>query len=721
MSVSFPRQSARTQRFTLGAPRSFRVADDGSRVVYLRTRGGEDPVGCLWVLDLAAAEPREHCVADPRDLRADDSQLPPEERARRERSRESAGGIVAFATDDGATVAAFAVGGQLFVADLVAGGARALAVSGPVIDPRPSPDGERVAFVRDGAVLVAGIDGSGERRLAGDDDPELTWGLAEFIAAEEMDRLRGYWWSPDSRQLAVARVDTRPVQRWHIGDPADPSTVPTAMAYPAAGTPNADVSLFVVGLDGHSVEVAWDRSALPYLAEVVWSAPGPLTLVVQSRNQRERVVLAANLDSADGTDTGAARAVNRVTDERWVDLVPGVPCWLPDGQLVDTADEQDTRQLTVDGRPITPAGLQVRAAVSVTSEGIIFTASQDDPAAIAVWRVGVGGEELQRLTAPDEVAAAAGDADTLVTVTRRFDQPGAVTEVRHRLGTFPVRSLAATPAITTRAQLLRLGQRRLRAVLCLPSDHREGDGPLPVLLDPYGGPHAQRAVASHDALLTSQWFADQGFAVLVADGRGTPGRGPAWERSVAGDLATAPLADQVDALTACADAHPGLLNLERVAIRGWSFGGYLAALAVLRRPDVFAAAIAGAPVTDMALYDTHYTERYLGMPDEQPQAYAANSLLNDAASLRRPLLLIHGLADDNVVAAHTLRLSRALLEAGRPHTVLPLSGVTHMTPQEEVAENLLLLQLRFLQDSLRVDITAPGQGAGGGAVASNRM
>ncbi|MBA2731206.1 MAG: prolyl oligopeptidase family serine peptidase [Euzebyaceae bacterium] len=705
MSVSFPRQSARTQRFTLGAPRSFRVADDGSRVVYLRSKGGEDPLGCLWRLDLAHQQ--ERCIADPRDLGADDSRLPPEERARRERSRESAGGIVAFATDDQATVAAFTLGGQLFVADLVSGDTHALAVSGPVIDPRPSPDGSRVAFVRDGALHVVGVDGSGERQIAGDGpalsptaslhEDRVTWGLAEFIAAEEMDRLRGFWWSPDSQRLAVARVDTTPVQRWHIGDPAEPSTVPVTLAYPAAGTPNADVSLFVVDLDGQSFEVAWDHGALPYLAEVVWSASGPLTLVVQSRNQRQRVVLAAN---AEGADAGAVRVASRVTDERWVDLVAGVPRWLPDGQLVDTADGQDTRRLTVGGRPVTPVKLQVRAVVSVSPSGLIFTASQDDPAAVSVWRVSVDGQELERLTAPDEVAAAVGDPATLVTVARRLDRPGAITMVRHRLGTLPVRSLASTPVITTRAQLLWLGQRQLRAVLCLPSDHRPDAGPLPVLLDPYGGPHGQRAVASHDALLGSQWFADQGFAVLVADGRGTPGRGPAWERSVAGDLATAPLDDQVDALTACAQAHPGLLDLRRVAIRGWSFGGYLAALGVLRRPDVFAAAIAGAPVTDMALYDTHYTERYLGLPDEQPQAYAASSLLGDAASLRRPLLLIHGLADDNVVSAHTLRLSRALLEAGRPHTVLPLSGVTHMTSQEAVAENLLLLQLRFLQDAL---------------------
>jgi dipeptidyl-peptidase-4 len=228
-----------------------------------------------------------------------------------------------------------------------------------------------------------------------------------------------------------------------------------------------------------------------------------------------------------------------------------------------------------------------------------------------------------------------------------------------------------------------------------------------VLLDPYGGPHAQRVVDARGAFLTSQWFADQGFAVVVADGRGTPGRGPAFEREVHGDLAGPVLEDQLAALEAAA-AEVEDLDLTRVAIRGWSFGGYLAALAVLRRPDAVHAAVAGAPVTDWALYDTHYTERYLGTPSSWPDAYARSSIVADAErpataeAPHRPLMLVHGLADDNVVAAHTLRLSSALLAAGRPHEVLPLSGVTHMTPQEVVAENLLRLQVAFLKESLGV-------------------
>jgi dipeptidyl-peptidase-4 len=448
----------------------------------------------------------------------------------------------------------------------------------------------------------------------------------------------------------------------------------------------------VVDLAGRRVEVGWDRAAYPYLAAVGWEG-GPLTLLVQARDQTAAQVLAA--DPATGAT--AVLAVQR--DPAWVDLVAGVPAWL-DGRLVLTADDPacDTRRLTVDGQPVTPPGLQVAAVVAATG-GAVLVAGSEEPTETHLWRV-VPGAAPERLTdRPGHHAATA--AHSVVVVTRAdLDHDNTATDVTAPgRPPLPVASLAASPGLVPRPRLLRAGPRELRCALLLPTDPDPGGGPLPVLLDPYGGPHHRQVLAARDRFLTSQWFADQGFAVLVTDGRGTPGRGPAWERAVWRDLAGPVLDDQVEALAAVAADHPEL-DLGRVAIRGWSFGGYLAALAVLRRPDVFHAAVAGAPVTDWRLYDTHYTERYLGHPAADPDTYRRSSLLADAAKLERPLLLIHGLADDNVVAAHTLRLSGLLLVAGRPHNVLPLSGVTHMAAQEAVAESLLHLQLAFLRDAL---------------------
>ncbi len=295
---------------------------------------------------------------------------------------------------------------------------------------------------------------------------------------------------------------------------------------------------------------------------------------------------------------------------------------------------------------------------------------------------------------------ATGDAGTVVLSSQALDAPSTtVTVLRGGAGLAEIRSTAVLPPMAPAVRLLTTGPHRVPTAVLFPTGWTPGGPPLPVLMDPYGGPHGPQVVLARRAFLEAQWWADQGFCVVVADGRGTPGD-PAWERAVRLDLAGPVLEDQVAALHGVAEEFRGALDLERVGIRGWSFGGFLAALAVLRRPEVFHAAVAGAPVTDWTLYDTAYTERYLGLPDEQPDAYRTSSLLDDAAGLVRPLMIVHGLSDDNVVAAHSLRLSSALLAAGRPHEFLPLSGVTHMTPQEVVAENLLHLQLDFLRRHL---------------------
>ncbi|MHC3473815.1 S9 family peptidase [Streptomyces sp. 7R007] len=699
-SDSFPRRHARTQRFTLGAPRAFTVAPDGSRVVFLRSGSGTDRANSLWVLDVDGV--KERVAADPRALLGDASEeLSPQERARRERSREGASGIVGYATDAAVELASFALSGRLFTAELRAGTARELRVPGPVIDPRPSPDGRHVAYVAQGALRVVEAEGAGERALAEPESENVTYGLAEFIAAEEMQRSRGFWWSPDSDRLLVARVDDTPVRRWWISDPAHPERDPQHVAYPAAGTDNADVRLFVIGLDGLRTEVSWDRGRYPYLAHVHWSEGGAPLLLVQARDQRSQLYLAVD------PETGTTRLVHADEDPVWLDLFAGVPCWSPSGRLVRIADEGGARVLAVGERPLTGPQLHVRAVLDVAADDVLVSASAGAEAEAAevgevhVYRVSELG--MERVSQQPGVHSAVRAGGVTVLVSAVPDRPGVQVQVlRDGKPAATVASYAEDPGMSPRVTLTQGGARRIPCAVLMPRDY-PGDTPLPVLMDPYGGPHGQRVVAAHNPHLTSQWFADQGFAVIVADGRGTPGRSPAWEKAIRDEVAAVAVQDQVDALQALAADFP--LDLTRVAIRGWSFGGYLAALAALRRPDVFHAAVVGAPVTDLRLYDTHYQERYLGHPGEQPEVYRRNSLIDDeglvdAAEPHRPMMIIHGFADDNVVVAHSLRLSSALLAAGRPHEVLPLSGVTHMTPQEQVAENLLLLQLDFLKRSL---------------------
>ncbi len=706
--ISFPRQFARTQRYTLGAPRAFCIAPDGARIAFLRTRTGADRATCLWTADPDGGT--ERLIADPVDLLAGTAgeELTAEERARRERSRQGAAGIVDFAADRAVRIAAFALSGRLFVADLVDGGVRELPAEGPVIDPRPDPSGTHVAYLSGGSLRVIGVDGSGDRALATPEQPTVSYGAADFIAAEELDRFRGYWWSPDGTQLLAARVDDAPVVRWHISDPADPKSPPRAVGYPAAGTDNARVELVRLDLDGSRTPVAWDTQAFEYLASVHWSSHGPALLAVLSRDQRTGQVLAVEPD-------GSTRLLAEETDEAWYEFFPGAPVWSPSGTLARIAPRDGAYRLLIDDRAVTPDGLQVRALLGLDADSAYVSASFEDPTRIHTVRVPLAGQfdtgssEVETISTADGVNATVLAGRLAVIVAATIDQPNRRATIVSLEGPKQIGEIASvseTPVITARPRELVLGDKALRAALLLPTGYVPGSGKLPVLLDPYGGPHGQMVVGSHNAYLSAQWLADQGFAVLIADGRGTPGRGPAWDRAVRHDFAGATLDDQIDALTAAAEQFPDL-DLGRVAIRGWSYVGYLSALAVLKRPDVFHAAVVGAPVTDWRLYDTGYTERYLGHPSEVPEVYNANSLFPEAgpgawawAEPRRPMMIIHGLADDNVVAAHTLRLSSALLAAGRPHEVLPLSGVTHMTPQDVVAENLLLLQVDFLRRAL---------------------
>jgi len=735
--LPFLRRQARTQRFTLGAPKEFKVDPDGSRVLFLRSESGTDARHSLWSFDVASGE--ETKLVDAAQLLPGEEDLPPEERARRERSRETGGGVVGYAVDDAFTVAAFSLSGKLHTLDLATGEVSVL-VEGSVVDPRPSPDGAHVAYVRDRRLRVIDRATGADRLLVEEDGEDIAWGLAEFIAAEEMGRTRGYWWAPDGKSLLVERSDRADVPRWTIADPANPQSAANVVAYPAAGTTNADVTLAILGLDGSRVDVT--KTGWEYLAAVHWSAAGKPLLSVQSRDQRTLEIQAA--DPADGS----VEVLHTETDEHWVELAAGVPAWTADGRLVRESAADGDHRLVVDGVAVTPSGLQVRSILHVGAE-VLFSASEADPTQIHVFRT--EGGELRRLSTEDGVHVGSGNASLAVLSSWSLDRSGpAVSVVSGDETVARIASHTVDPDVVPNLIWLTLGERGLRAALVLPTGYEEsegklpvlldpyggphaqrvlqtrnafltpqwladqgfaalvfptgyqpGSGKLPVLLDPYGGPHAQRVLAARSAYLTAQWFAEQGFAVVIADGRGTPGRGPQWERAVAGDLAGPVLEDQVDALAEAA-ARFGDLDTERVAIRGWSFGGYLAALAVLRRPDVFGAAIAGAPVTDWRLYDTHYTERYLGLPDQDPEPYERSSLINlaERAGEPRPLMLIHGLADDNVVVAHTLRLSGALLAAGYPHRVLPLSGITHMASQEAVAENLLLLQLDFLRGAL---------------------
>lgn len=684
-------------------------------MLFLRGHPGPDPATALWAVEVGSGA--ERLLADPADLLAAGPASAASAAALRS-------GITAYTTDPAARRAAFVLAGGLWTVEVGDGRVRRLPVPGPVADPGPDPSGRWVAYVSDGALRVIGTDGTGDAAIADPDGPEVRFGTAPHTGLAGPGGPGGYWWSPAGDQLLVARVDPSAVPLWPGTDPAASGR---PVRYAAAGTANADVSLWLVAFDGAQPDpagssdparssgprartaVRWDRAAFEYLPGAGWDDHGPYA-VVQSRDQR--TVRLLEIDPADGRTT--VRHEQR--DRCWVQLVPGLPARTGSGALVAHADQPGTRQLTVDGVGVTPPGLQLRAVLGMSRfdgpdrfdgrDEVLFTASEE-PTETHLWSWSAGG--LRRLSAGPGRHEGVRRGGTLVRMAWGPDEVGGRFLVE-RAGrpTVPVASRVERPVLEVRASPLVLGPRRLRAVLHHPTGHRSGAGRLPILVDAYGGAGGQRATAERGwRSLVAQWFADQGFAVLVVDGAGTPGRGPAWEREVHGDLFGPVLDDQVTAVQEAARRYPDL-DPGRVGIRGWSFGGSLAALAVLRRPDVFHAAVAGAGVTDQRRYHAYWRERFLGRPGEFPDRYEAASLVRAAPALRRPLLLMHGLADGTVHPDHTRNLSNALRAAGRPHEVWFRPGVGHQAIGGPGTEDLLVEQARFLRWHLGV---APRAGA----------
>ena len=776
----FPRLRARTLRFGCGAPRSAQTVGDGSRALFLRSDGPEDLVTALWLSWFdESGEHHETKLADPRELLgaiADSEDVPAEEKARRERAREGGTGIVGYSSDDDGNRIVFTINGRLFLTDIdwndetgapephtreLAGEwlDEDPAMYTPVLNPRIAPDGEHVLYTTGSYLMLVDIGGElGDRITAvygvsvedEDGNPaENTWkiGLAEFVAGEEMDRYDGFWWAPDSQHVLFESFDTADEPTWYISDPADPEKRADGRRYPRALTRNADVYLTVItlafdendryaGITGNA-DVDWDREAYEYVAAVHWRrGHDPLVLVQNRRQTRDQVLEVAV--AADGAALGATRVLEEHANDQWIDLIHGTPVYTPDGRLVCPLNDMaaDTNRLTVDGRPFTPAGWNVRAVLDVTDDDVLAVVQRAPEIATEVPRawagsdadsdaeslfgghdarsfdvvsMGYDGSIAPVTTDPGQWTASRGERGIVVSGR---DMRSARAQMRHILGeqSATISSTAAEPGFAPNVTFTRLGEHQLYTAIIAPSPsspYAHADK-LPVLMKPYGGPGFQQVVASQSFYWEGQWWADQGFLVVTADGRGTTGRGPAWDRAIFENMKGVTLADQIEAVNALPEAvsrlnadgrRPGvpMPDLDKVCMIGWSYGGFLSALAVLDAPNVFKAACAGAPPTDWTLYDTHYTERYLGL---DPDVYRRNGIVQDAPGLVRPLMLIHGFADDNVTIAHSLRLSQALMASGRPHTFLPLTGITHMTNDETVAENLLTLQRDFLRDAL---------------------
>ena len=643
---TFLRDYAETRGFMLGRPVNATPTPDGKLVLFLRAKSGREPSQSLYAFDVASKETR--LLLSPEDaLKGGSEQLSAEEKARRERQRISVGGFTAFSISKDSTMALLSLSGKVYVLTLANGNVRELATGeGGVVDPKFSPDSRSVAYVRGFDVYAFDLAAGNEHALTSGGTATVSHGLAEFVAQEEMARFSGYWWSPDSRQIVFEEANASKVEVWYAADPAQPGRVPEKTFYPRPGKTNVAVRLGVVSADGTgpTTWLDWDHAKYEYLGKVTWGEHGPLTLTVLSRDQTNLALLKAD------AETGKTSVLLTEHDDAWVNLPQDVPVWLDekDGGGFLWASEQsgwrDLERHTTDGKLgeiisagrdfgfQTLVGASDGRAYSTYTWDMPFMSILDDGPLHERYRHGAGRPLVDFATWSQ---ASFGDSQTLLAVTEQDAEkmPRAVvlrTSDVSTVGELP--SVATEPPFTPNARLDNVGAAApgtsnwatgyFTCTIWPRSFKSSPAHKYPVIVDVYGGPGHQQVTNSMRPYLLDQWLADQGFIVVAVDGRGTPRRERDWERAVAGRFGSVPLEDQVAALKLLGEKYPEM-DLDRVGITGWSFGGYMSALAVLRRPDVFKAAVAGAPVTDWMDYDTCYTERYLGVPGDGrwPDAY----------------------------------------------------------------------------------------------------
>jgi dipeptidyl-peptidase-4 len=587
--------------------------------------------------------------------------------------------------------------GRAFVVERATGSARELAI-GAHRDPRLSPDGKRVAFVRDGDLWVAPVGEPGAPARIAQHPPGREYATPE-ATAHDFDRHDGFWWSPDGQSIAFQRSDARAVDTLHLGDPRQPEQPASPVRFPRAGRPTAIVDLGIVAVRGGAPRwVIWDAARYPYLARVIWPARGPLTLIVVSREQTQLAVLAVD------AQTGRTRPLLEDKADTWLSVVPEALTWLDDGSgflwMTESPGAWSLEHRAADGALVRPiltadAGLRRVVAISPDRRDVIVEGAAD-PREHHVWRVPLAGGPPAALTSSGGVHRAIAGHGVVVIGSALRAGGRAATAIRADGSRVELPSVAERPAAAPTTTIRTAGV-EYHAQYTAITRPRGADGKVryPVLLHIDSGPGKKGVLDALDSYAMDQWFADAGFIVVRTDGRGVPGHDRAWERSIAGDVLTIPMNDQIGALKRIGPGYPEL-DLGRAGVIGTGVGGYLAVLGVLTHPEVFSAAVAVSPITSWELLSAAFAERYMKSPAANAAGYRRTSAATYAEQLKRPLLIMHGLADRRIHVAHALQLIDALSAAGKRVELATLPDPRDATRTISSVK----LQLEFLREHL---------------------
>ncbi len=663
------------------APGSLRFTPDSQRVTYLASADGS-LVQSLYAFDPASGEHR--VIAGPEGATSDAS-LSRDEQLRRERMRLRAVGVTSYQFAKQVDPTVLLVPQPAGLRALKSGSWIDIPGTAGALDPALSDDGTKVLFARDDELWTAAVSAEGEpKRLTFDAEDGLTNGVAEFIAAEELGRSRGAWWSPDASRIAYIQSDSR-----HIPDYAivhQGTALPDAEhhRYPFSGEANARLRLGIVKAEGGATRWLDTGAVDSYIARVAWRPSGTLVAEVLSRDQRHLIVYEFDAD-------GRQSVLRREHGDPWYNLADGTR-YFDSGEVLFSSERSGFRHLylhAVDGEEpaITSGDWMVTRIVSV-DEGartVWFEATRETPLERHLYKVSLDGGEVVQITTEPGFHSCEVSPDFKRYVEHFSSrQTAPIVRVRAFDGSLDVTLFdnGGMSAAGLGLQVPEFFEVRaengsvLHGALYTPKD--SGAGPFPLIVSVYGGPHAQ-SVADHWLLtvdLRAQYLAQNGYVVLKLDNRGSAARGLAFEAELARRFGTIEVDDQVLAVESL--VARGLVNRERVGVYGWSYGGYMTAMSMMRRPDLFKVGVSGAPVADWDGYDTGYTERYMGTPQSNPDGYRDGSLLTHAAKLNGKLLLVHGGVDENVHFRHTARLIVALTNAQKHYDLLLFPEERHM-------------------------------------------
>ena len=662
----------------MDAPGMIGFTPDSSAVTWLHAGEG-GLVRSLWRIDIESGE--RSVIAGP----GSDAPMSREEELLRERTRTRELGVSSYSWARESESPVLMIPGPVVRVSVNGEPLRELEGSEGALTPTLSPDGTQLSFVRGGELVVVAVDGQSQpTHLTSGAEDGLTHGLADYIAQEEFGQLRGHWWSKDGR-IAYLRVDERHVAPYPIvhqgGNEVDVET----HRYPFAGDENAHVSLWVVDLE------SGDAQELPlpeedgYLVRVAWwpDGEGGQRLVAQWVDREQKRLQLIAFDGA-----GSQLLIDEV-QEPWINVADDARS-LKDGTFLWSSESSGFRHLSLrnaDGselRTLTSGEWIVDGVIDVDEDSgwVYFNSTRGSPLERRVERVSLDGGEIETLSEPGGLhgASLSRDGKWLAMTSSSLTAAPAITLVAtdgseqralYESGDSLESIGVAAPELRT---FTAADGTTLYGALYRP----DGEGPHPLLLAVYGGPHAQTVLDAWGLSvdLRAQYLAQQGYLVLKLDNRGMAGRGLAFEAHLHRQMGTIEVDDQSAAVQQLADE--GLIDIQRVGVYGWSYGGYMTVMSMLRRPDLFKVGVSGAPVSDWDGYDTGYTERYMGTPQNNAEGYREGSLLTQAAKLQGQLLLIHGGVDENVHFRHTARLITALTAADRDYDLLMFPEERHM-------------------------------------------